>query len=189
MKCRTVTLLMAIFFSINVPVSAGDSCYTPTSAITAVSTSGSVLVGTVIIWPFSTNPEGWSEGKWLECNGQSVSASAYPELRALGYTVVPNLRERVPWGSSTPGQYRSAGLPNITGGLGSQSGNGVTGGPWRLSGCFTTTTMYERSFVNNDYGMTYDVAFDASQSSSVYGSSSTVQPPAYTVRYLIRAKN
>ena len=30
---------------------------------------------------------------------------------------MPDLRERTPWGSGSPGQYREAGLPNITGHL------------------------------------------------------------------------
>lgn len=42
------------------------------------SSGGGVPVGTVIAWPYSSNPSDWD--KWLECNGQTITQSAYPEL-------------------------------------------------------------------------------------------------------------
>ncbi len=51
-----------------------------------------VPVGTIITWPVATNPEGWDEGKWLECNGQTISQAVYPELFALLGNQVPDLR-------------------------------------------------------------------------------------------------
>lgn len=55
---------------------------------------GGVPVGTIIAWPVATNPEGWSEGLWLECNGQAISQTVYPELWALVGASVPNLQGR-----------------------------------------------------------------------------------------------
>ena len=113
--------------------------------------------------------------------------SAYPELRALGYASVPDFRERTPWGSSSPGQYREAGLPNITGQVGYNNIHELFL-PSCASGAFYVpyTTQW------GIYGlMSYTgcgpAAIDASRCSPVYGRSTTVQPAAYTVRYLIRA--
>lgn len=65
-----------------------------------------VPVGTIITWPVATNPEGWDEGKWLECNGQTISQTVYPVLFALVGSHVPELRGRsVSYsGTNTPGQ-------------------------------------------------------------------------------------
>ena len=111
--------------------------------------------------------------------------TAYPELRALGYASVPDFRERTPWGSSKPGQYREAGLPNITGSLRCDFDNyryssGV------ITPYYSSTVGYKRT-QSGIMGQGFDL--DASISSPVYGRSSTVQPAAYTVRYLIRARN
>ena len=48
-------------------------------------------IGTVIIWPLLTMPTGSESGKWLECNGQHVNPSLYPELAAL-MTNTPDYR-------------------------------------------------------------------------------------------------
>lgn len=165
---------------------AGDSTSFSRQNVTAVVTGGAVPVGTVIIWPFSTNPEGWSEGKWLECNGQAVSASAHPELRALGYANVPDFRERTLWGHTTPRSVRAAGLPNITGDMIGHNSSEIVSG---ASGAFSRKGTGGR---NIDTGGWHNrgngVSFDASRCSSIYGASSTVQPPALTTRFLIRAK-
>ena len=60
-------------------------------SVEADSISG-VPVGTIITWPVATNPEGWDEGKWLECNGQTISQTVYPELFALVGATVPDMR-------------------------------------------------------------------------------------------------
>ncbi len=43
--------------------------------------SGGVPVGTIVAWPVATNPDDWD--KWLECNGQSITRTAYPEIHAF----------------------------------------------------------------------------------------------------------
>ena len=182
-------LLVSLLLSSIIPCHAGDSSsFTPVSLSAVAPKAGAVPVGTIIIWPASSNPEGWSEGKWLACNGQSVSSTSYPELAALGFSSVPNLNERVPWGvNSSPGAYREAGLPNITGTVrchanGSISQNGATGAFYNPygSGKNIDTGGW------NSQGAGFN--FDASRANAIYGRSSTVQPAAYTVRYLIRAK-
>ena len=176
-----VWLLIAALLLAPIHVLAGDSTSFSRSTVTAVAPSGgAVPVGTVIIWPFTTNPPEWDAGKWLECNGQSITSSAHPELYALGYSTVPDFRERVAWGHTTPRSVRLAGLPNITGTFSGSTANGRPSGTgalfWASGGAGTR---------DGGNGM----GFDASRCSSIYGNSTTVQPPALTVRFLIRAKS
>ena len=74
------------------------------------------------------------------------------------------------------------GLPNITGSF-YQDNEGEFG----LTGAFYTYThngrinIKETSYSNSGY-----IWFDASKSNPIYGASDTVQPPAYTVYYIIK---
>lgn len=134
-----------------------------------------VPVGTVIAWASSKNP---NDGTWLECNGQSCAA--YSELSAvLGKTTVPDYRGRFLEGSTTPGTVLEAGLPNITGwiGAGWMTGKGV----------FAADVFSGHSGDGHGYPPTDSCTFDASRCSFIYGKSDTVQPPAVTVRYFIKA--
>ena len=182
-------LLVSLLLSSIVPCHAGDSSsFTPVSVSAFAPKAGAVPVGTIIIWPASSNPEGWSEGKWLACNGQPVSSSSYPELAALGFSSVPNLNERVPWGvNSSPGAYRNAGLPNITGEF--VSTDHVLY-PSLAKGAFRGATATDQGTRDHQLhgGNPIRFTFNAANSNAIYGQSSTVQPPAYTVRFLIRAK-
>ena len=98
----------------------------------------------------------------------------------------PDLRDRFLKGASNAGdvdKYVSAGLPNITGEIGSISANN---GRVYCSGAFHRYEEVER---NSDSGQDYPnyvYYFDASRSSSVYGNSDTVQPPSYVVYYIMR---
>lgn len=132
---------------------------------------------------------------WLE--GAEVSRVTYANLFAIYGTTygegngtttfnLPDCRNRVLWGGSEAG-YISAGLPNITG---TMRFNGTD--PERESasstGCITTSFW---TTGGNDHdagighgGVVYD--FNASRSSSIYGNSTTVQPPAIKVRVYTR---
>lgn len=83
-------------------------------------------------------------------------------------------------GNTKPGTTVSAGLPNITGGFGGVSnfsgqGAAVTFGAFKMGPTDITNT---RTGTGLPF---YPVTFSASSSSSIYGSSNTVQPPAYLV--------
>ena len=132
----------------------------------------------------------------LLCDGQTISADDYPELvAALGSNVLPNLNGRVLQGGSTAGEYKEAGLPNITGTtqLRSSSLNGNSLGlVWKQS----DGAIYSDPIDNRDDGSRSVqmsdifekaslIGINASRSNPIYGASSTVQPPAYTVRYYI----
>ena len=144
--------------------------------------SSGVPVGTVIAWPGANAPT--TNGTWLECNGQSCAG--YAELVSiLGKSTVPDYRNRFLEGSVAPGTIKDAGLPNIS---------GFTWGTlWRSfanpSGPFSYAVQNSNGHTGNSGGSfsSYWIYFDASRCSSIYGRSSTVQPPAVTVKYLIKA--
>lgn len=100
--------------------------------------------------------------------------------------VLPNFINRVPWGYTGYG-YIEAGLPNITGTLGQQGDRAALR---TTSGAFVGTG--DTHFASADYGVTGapgTISLDASRSSSIYKNDvTTVQPPAFKVRWLARYK-
>ena len=79
------------------PVCGADSTtFNPTTVAVIAKGTSSIPVGTIISWPVAQNPADWqnSDGSynWLECNGQSISKTVYPELFALMGGQVPDLR-------------------------------------------------------------------------------------------------
>ena len=151
-----------------------------------VQPSGSgVPVGTVIAWPVDTLPTGNGD-VWLECNGQSCSA--YPALVAvLGESTVPDYRNKFLEGHATAGTSIEAGLPNILGKFGRISAH-------KGEDFYDDSALYKlEQFVNgagfkNGGSQAFNkIGFDASKSNAIYGKSSTVQPPAVTVKFLIKA--
>ena len=142
---------------------------------------GVVPIGTVIAWPVNTLPIGVDV--WLECNGQSCSA--YPELVAvLGKSTVPDYRNKFLEGHTTAGTSISAGVPNVIGTFpnGSKDNN-----PAHASGAFYLHDSITSNCGKSDHIYPRSVACDFSIVNSIYGNSSTVQPPAMTVKFLIKA--
>lgn len=163
-------------------------------------------IGTIL--PFAganSIPEGY-----LVCDGSAISRTTYAQLYAVigntygagdGSTTfnVPNLKGRYIEGQNNAavGKVWEAGLPNITGGLCSQmfsNKNDIKGGLkdnldyW--SGALNThvwntiTTGYNSYSGGDSYGG--QARFDASKSNAIYGKAGTVQPPAVTMRYIIK---
>ena len=77
----------------------------------------------------------------------------------------------------TAGTTIEAGLPNITGTVGTMSDAGSS----RDSGALSWVSNSNQSLGFNSYGISGTTTFDASASNPIYGNSSTVQPPAYCV--------
>lgn len=163
----------------------------------ALGGAGGVPVGTIIAWPFNTAPTEY--GTWLLCDGSTYSATAYPELYALSKSAtLPDLRDRFLQGSATAGKFVEAGLPNIVGDIGiycngaeSNAGhtpqfNGLSGRLIRINN-FVSPAKKGHSSGNVYTGKNYEWIFDASLVNKLYGASTTVQPPAFTVRYYIKA--
>lgn len=152
----------------------------------AVELSG-LKPGTIVAFAGNSSLDGY-----LICNGSAVSRTTYVELFAVigttygtgdGSTTfnVPNLTDRFIQGSGTAGTKKDAGLPNIT------ATADVTQGASRSYNA--TGAFYQ---TDNGNGGNWDTAascklnLNASRSSSIYGKSSTVQPPALTMRYYIK---
>ncbi len=142
-------------------------------------------VGSVIWFAGSSVPTGY-----LLCDGRAVSRSTYSVLFGIigvKYGVgngsstfnLPNLINRFIQGANSAGTYKSAGLPNITG-----SFCGSTEGTW--SGAFTKGSNVGRKTEGSDWQYSVQGTFRASDSNSIYGASSTVQPPALTLLPCIR---
>ena len=123
----------------------------------------------------------------LLCDGSTISEENYPELVAvLGGTQLPNLIDRVVQGAATAGTYKAAGLPNITGGLiQNDYGYGVSLQSTRVEGALYYTSDGGSNMAGPGANSGYSVHFDASRSNSIYGNSTTVQPPAYTAKIYI----
>ena len=103
---------------------------------------------------------------------------------------MPDFRERVPWGTTSPRQYRDSGLPNIWGIFQTRDDIGTPVGQFFNSqGVFAAYGGGGRGRIRCTEGYVAECTldFNAARSSWIYGNSSTVQPAAMTVRYLIRA--
>lgn len=168
------------------------------------------VIGEVRWFAMSTPPEGW-----LVCNGAAVGTANYPALfAAIGKTFtprlistdpdvenpeysdptvfrLPNLMGKVPWGSTSVGTALDAGLPNITGYVNNDLYVGIygTAEAGQLGGAFytgETTTWFPLRRDNTDGTQHVGFGFSASRSNSIYGKSSTVQPPALCLLPCIR---
>ncbi len=158
-------------------------------ALPYASATATVPVGTVVAFMGQTVPDGW-----LLCDGSEISRGTYTELFAQLGTVygegdgastfnLPDLTDgKFLEGATTAGVEHAAGLPNIEGKINDRmpiDGSNTMGA---FSLTYVTTGCAGGGAWN-----TYKVAFDASKSNTIYGASTTVQPYALTVRFIIRA--
>lgn len=151
-----------------------------------------VPIGTVEYYGGSVAPSGW-----LVCDGSAVSRTTYAALfSAIGTSFgsgdgsttfnLPNLINKFAEGHTTVGTVKAAGLPNITGDARfcAWASTGATGA--------LSQTAYNYGFTQG--GSSGGIAvynsslmkLDASLSSSIYGNSTTVQPPALTLLPIIK---
>lgn len=137
-----------------------------------------IPIGTVIAFAGNGSPS--NDGTWLECNGQSCAR--YAELVSiLGKSTVPDYRNRFLEGSGAAGTVIEAGLPNVKGWIGA-------GWMSALGGPFSEGARSHASGDGHGWPSLSDGwNFDLSLANPIYGNSSTVQPPAVTVRYFIKA--
>ena len=154
-----------------------------------------IPIGSIIWFAGKTAPSGF-----LICNGGTISRITYSALfNIIGTTYgsgdgsttfgLPNLLNRVVWGSTNPGDYLEAGLPDIIGDVKlSNSSVGVSARTY--TGAFYASGNYSRGY-NASTGLEAqtNLSFKASLSNSIYGNSSTVQPPSLTLVPYIKAFN
>lgn len=147
-----------------------------------------VPTGTILPFAGDTVPEGF-----LACNGAGISASTYSALYAvIGNTYggdsttfnLPNAESnKFLQGNSTPGTVKAAGLPEITGTFGFTGGSTTKS----VAGAFATKSSYNTLNHYSSSGNTSQIlSFSAARSNRIYGASTTVQPPALTVRFIIK---
>lgn len=151
-------------------------------------------IGTILPYGGATAPLGW-----LLCQGQAVSRTEYAELFAVIGTAfgngdgvntfnLPDPRNKFLEGASTTnpvGTEKSAGLPNIKGGITGGALCSLTG----ISGAFAASASASSFYNQNGDFQRYAFTFDANKSNSIYSDSvDTVQPPAVCTNFIIKAK-
>lgn len=144
---------------------------------------------------FSTGDFCWSYASsktgFLLCNGAAISRTTYADLYAIigtkfgtgdGSTTfnLPDMRGRTAQGANgNLGSVLAAGLPNITGNVSTHTQLFWAGGAFGLgTGGNRASGGYGGAHIRFD--------FDASRCSSIYGNSSTVQPPAIALNCFIK---
>lgn len=153
--------------------------------------SSSVPTGAICYFATTAVPTGW-----LLCNGSNVSRTTYKALFAAIGTkfgtgngsstfTLPNLDERFIEGTTTTsdvGKKLEAGLPNITGELGpalAQNSGTINN---LVSGAISIDRSHDGTdWIGGSHWSAKGLAFSASQSNSVYGLSSKVQPQSILV--------
>lgn len=145
----------------------------------------------------------------LYCDGSEYDVLDYPRLAPIllslpfnvdveeGKFRVPDLRNRFPQGANgNLGTTIEAGLPNITGQADNLYNIGRKATPGR-TGAFSVKGIGNITIedVYDNYGMGFDASKGESKTDGtlktndeykVYGKSDTVQPPAFTVNYIIK---
>ena len=168
---------------------ADATSFNPTTVKVTAKPISSIPVGTIISWPVAQNPADWQNPdgsfNWLECNGQTISQTAYPELFALMGGKVPDLRGlflRAHGGNSAAlGVSQGDAIRNITGNAGyiqfHQNGGSA-------SGAFFLTGNGGKARIN---GSEYEpmLNFDASR---VVPTAEENRPVNQAVRYLVRSR-
>lgn len=146
-------------------------------------------VGSIEYFAMAIPPAGY-----LKADGSEAGRETYAALYAAIGTIfgegdgettfnLPDLINRFAQGSSTPGQKLEAGLPNITGEI-----SGVRSGKkYRGSGAFSSSVISGISSAAGTDGGQLMIKLNCSDSSSIYGASNTVQPPALTLLPCIKA--
>lgn len=157
-------------------------------------------VGCVQAFAGNTTPDGW-----LLCDGSAVSRTNYASLyEVIGTTYgegdgsttfnLPDLADKFIQGNETSGTEKEAGAPNITGEMGMRpwySGSSYgSANVLPINGAFDWGSGGDNQVIgfapSQSSAKATSITLDASRSSSVYGKSSTVQPPAVTMRYIIK---
>lgn len=172
--------LLSLSLSLGDALAADAASFDPRSvAVTPQSPGGSVPVGTIMAWPVAKNPDDWD--KWLECNGQSISQSTYPELYAVVGSQVPD--------------YRGLFLRDVGGNsaaLGTQQGDAIRN-IYGKAGMLYGEQGSDGAFYDGNSALVFYITgngwrirmFDASR---IVPTASENRPVNKAVRYLIRAR-
>ena len=167
---------------------------------------GGVPVGSIVA--YSGTDENPQSG-FLWCDGAKYNKLIYPELyQAIGETYtpaaekggttfrVPDLTDKIPWqsgslsGAKAVGDEIPAGVPNITGTYQGSSWEtqyiGSGAGSYAANSALYYTAGKGSRPTHGSSDRPGGISFDASRSNPIYGSSTIVQPPAISMRFMIR---
>ena len=164
-------------------------------SITEINENIKFLVPIGVILPFAS--KGVLPTGYTLCNGAEISRTEYPKLfEVIGTTFgsgngtttfnVPDLRNKFIEGSnaSAVGTKMNAGLPNIVGTFLAAPTQGTAG----TSGAISYNTTTSGAPLWNWQGTAqYGMTFNAYNYNHIYGSSTTVQPPAIMMQFIIRS--
>ena len=177
-----------------VPAHSFDATsFNPTAVEVTAKATSSIPVGTIISWPVAQNPADWqnSDGSynWLECNGQSISKTVYPELFALVGGQVPDLRGLFLRGhggnSAGLGEQQGHAMRDISasGSISAGFGGYLSGsGIFKPVGSHRVTVIrgtWDNNWSSTNYGLDL--------SAGGVPVADEVRPDNQAVRYLIRA--
>ena len=193
---RLVAFVFVLGLGIVQPGFCLDSTGFNPATVSVQSVGSSIPVGTVITWPSSSWPP--DADNWLECNGQAINSTVYPELVALIGWNVPNYQGVFLRGYGGQTSYHYGAVGHWSAGLGELQGDGIreisasfsTGGQHGIggaSGSFGVTGGQGYDWKYGGTGNTYwgGIDFYASRVTPVAGE---VRPVNRAVRYLIRAR-
>ena len=148
----------------------------------------SLECGTIIPWPSN----GQIPQNTLVCNGATISRTTYSNLFSKISTAygsgdgsttfsLPDLTGRFLEGSTGNVSYVAPGLPNITATADVTQGASYN---YNATGAFYRTTNGNGG--NWDTSANCKLNLDASRSNGLYGDSTTVQPKALRLKFLIK---
>ena len=198
MKKRILSFFAALLFLLPLlassPIHGADATsFDPTRVEVKAKGSGGVPVGMILAWPVGQNPEDMDN--WLECNGQSISPSVYPELFAVVGGQVPDLRGLFlrGYGAQTSSHYGSVvhqsgelgmvqgdAIRNITGSSGDSPNSGAY-----YYGALAGGAGGARKFAGEGLRGRSAINFDASR---VVPTAEENRPVNTAVRFLVRAR-
>lgn len=172
--------------------SSDDNSIATTAWVRALFEAGlSSAIPSGVAFPYAgkTVPSGF-----MACNGGTISRTTYAKLFAAigtawgagdGSTTfkLPDWRNRTVMGANSAnevGTYLESGAPNITG-----LHSGIEQSGTVTEGCFYLNSVTGVGSGDSDYDNP-QICFDASRSSSVYGRSEEIQPPAGKALWIIK---
>lgn len=153
---------------------------------------GELPTGTIISFAGNVEIDGW-----CICDGRELSRTLYKNLfNVIGTTYgegdgsttfnLPNFINKTLWGNTVAGVEKEAGLPNIVGHYVMRPNLEYI---VLIDGAFSQeayNSSQKYAPVPSTATSSTKVTFDASGSNPIYGNAETVQPPAITVRMMIK---
>ena len=219
MKSRLFSVLALVFVAVgflcwpSLAPAADSTSFNPTTVQVQAEAPGGYPIGFIGIWLVGQDPP--EPHKWLECDGQPINASVYPELRTLMGPTVPNLQGLFLRGrgeqtysqnngssvgitptthrSGALGQIQGDALRNLTGSLTASTSGGNqqfltdVGSPLVETGAlYVSGTSRQRTIGNNSL-VYISPSGIAFDASRILPTATENRPANMAVRYLVRA--